>query len=76
MESGWRRLLAFGEVGTDLSGVIYDVVGDESPESNSEVEVTAWSSRFERDEDLFFLENRPPKNGIEWRAKGAKGVDL
>jgi hypothetical protein len=55
-----------------LSGVTYDVVGDESAESSSEaciLEVAARSSLFERGEDLFFLENRPPKNGIGWKAK-------
>ena len=50
----------------ELSCVTYDVVGDESAESSSEVFIleAAWPSRFERDEDLLFLENRPPKNGI------------
>lgn len=48
------------------------MVGDESPEPSSEVcilAVAAGSSRFERGEDLLFLENRPPKNGIGWRAE-------
>lgn len=47
------------------------MVGDERAESSSEVYIleAAWSSRFERGEDLLFLENRPPKNGIGWKAK-------
>lgn len=55
----------------ELSGVAYDVVGDESAESSSEVCIleAAWSSRFERGEDLLFLENKPPKNGIGWKVK-------
>ena len=64
-------------MGIDLSGITYDVVGDESVESSSEVctlEVATWSSRFEPSEDLFFLENRPPKNGIGWKAKGGSGL--
>jgi hypothetical protein len=54
------------------------VVGDERPEPSSEVcilEVAAWSSRFERGEGLLFLENRPPKNGIGWRAESPLKYD-
>jgi hypothetical protein len=70
-ESGWRRFLAFGCEGIELSGLTYDVVGDESAESCSEVFIleAAWSSRFERGEGLLFLENRPPKNCIGWKAR-------
>jgi len=68
---GKRRFLAFGWDGIEVSGLTYDVVGDESSESSSEVFIleVAWSSRFERGEVLLFLENRPPKNGIGWKAK-------
>lgn len=65
-----------GWEGIELSGVTYDVVGDESAESSSEVYIleAAWSSRFERGEDLLFLENRPPKNGIGWKKVVASEV--
>ena len=56
-------------MGIDLSCVTYDV-GDERAEPSSEVCILeVATSRLERDEDLFFLENKPPKNGIWWKAR-------